>query len=136
MESHMTLQPLRDAGPIIQIHAGMALAAILLTITIFTVRRGTPLHKSLGRIWVATMALVALSSFWITNLRLIGPFSPIHLLSVYVLFQLVIAIRAARQGDIAKHRSTMKGMVFWGLVVAGSFTFFPGRTMYQVVLGG
>ena len=132
----MTLQPLRDAGPIVQIHAGMALAAVLLTLAIFTLRRGTSLHKGLGRIWVAAMAVVALSSFWITELRMLGPFSPIHLLSIYVLFQLVIGIRAARQGDIARHRAAMKGMAFWGLVVAGAFTFFPGRTMYQVVLGG
>ena len=136
MESPMTLQPLRDADPVVQIHTAMALAAILLTLAIFTARRGTVLHKSLGRIWVAAMALVALSSFWITELRMLGPFGPIHLLSVYVLIQLFIAVQAARRGDIAKHQSAMKGMVFGGLILAGAFTFFPGRTMYQIVLGG
>lgn len=136
MESRMTFQPLRDAGPVVQIHTFMALAAILLTIAIFTARRGTTLHKALGRVWVGAMALVALSSFWIVELRVLGPFSPIHLLSVYVLLQLYVAVRAARQGDIGKHQSAMKGMVFGALILAGAFTFFPGRTMYRVFLGG
>lgn len=132
----MTLDPLRQADPIIQIHALMAFAAIGLTIAIFTVKRGTPLHKILGRVWATAMALVALSSFWIFDLRMWGNYSPIHLLSVYTLVQLFLAIRAARAGNIARHRSIMKQMTFAALGVAGAFTLLPGRIMHQVFLGG
>lgn len=132
----MTLDPLRQADPIVQIHALMAFAAIGLTILIFTVKRGTPLHKVLGRVWVTAMALVALSSFWIFDLRMWGNYSPIHLLSVYTLVQLFLAIRAARAGNIARHRSIMKQMTFAALGVAGAFTLLPGRIMHQVFLGG
>jgi uncharacterized membrane protein len=31
------------------------------------------------------MAVVAASSFWIHQMRLVGPFSPIHLLSIFTL---------------------------------------------------
>lgn len=132
----MTLDPLLSAAPAIQIHAACAILAIALTIAIFTARRGTRLHRVMGRIWVAALALVALSSFWITELRTWGPFSPIHLLSVYTLVQLYIAVWAARTGNIERHRASMKGIAFGALVIAGALTLIPGRTMYRVLLGG
>lgn len=132
----MNLRPLLDATPVIQIHTILAVLAIALTIAIFSIRRGSPAHRILGWIWVLSMGGVALSSFWIFGIRLIGPFSPIHLLSVFVLVQLFIAVRAARSGQVQRHRGIMRGMVFGALIGAGAFTFLPGRTMYQVFLGG
>ena len=132
----MTLAPLLNASAVIQIHTGLAVFAAALTIAIFTIRRGSPAHRVLGWTWVLSMGGVALSSFWIFEIRLFGPFSPIHLISAYVLVQLVFAVRAARAGRISEHRKSMKGMVFGALIAAGAFTFLPGRIMYQVVLGG
>lgn len=132
----MTLTPLFNATPEIQIHTALAVFAVALTIAIFTIRRGSPAHRILGWIWVLSMAGVALSSFWISDIRLIGPFSPIHLLSVFVLVQLVSAVRAARSGQVQRHRQTMRGLVFGALIGAGAFTFLPGRVMYQIFLGG
>lgn len=132
----MTLDPLLNASPVIQLHTGLAFLAIGLTVGIFTLKRGTRLHKVLGRAWVAAMALVALSSFWIFDLKLIGPFSPIHFLSVYTLVNLFLAVQAARRGDIPQHQRIMKQMAFTALGVAGAFTLLPGRTMHAVFLGG
>lgn len=132
----MTFDPLLNASPIIQGHTAMAFIAISLTVAIFTVRRGSSLHKGLGRAWVIAMGLATLSSFWIFDLKIWGNYSPIHLLSVFTLVQLVLAVRAARRGDIQLHRNIMKGLVFGALVGAGAFTLLPGRTMYQVFLGG
>ena len=130
------MNPFSELSLVLQTHIALALCAILLTIAISTFRRGTSLHKVLGRIWVAAMAVVALTSFFIHELRLIGPFSPIHLLSVYVLWNLIQSIRAVRRGDIAQHQRTMKSMTFWGLIVAGALTLFPGRTLHNMILGG
>ncbi|MDF1726617.1 MAG: DUF2306 domain-containing protein [Sulfitobacter sp.] len=132
----MTLDPLLTAGTAVQIHTALALFAVLLTIAIFAVRRGTPLHRGLGRLWVAMMAVVAISSFWINEFRMVGPFSPIHLISIFVLVQLYFAVRAARRGDIRQHRRTMKSMVFGALILAGGFTLLPGRRMFEVLAGG
>ncbi len=132
----MTLDPILNATPTIQLHTAMALLAMALTVGIFTLPRGTRLHKILGRVWATAMAVVALSSFWIFELQLVGKYSPIHLLSIYTLVNLYVAVRAARAGNITLHQRSMKGLVFGALVVAGAFTFLPGRTMYQVFLGG
>jgi uncharacterized membrane protein len=90
----------------------------------------------MGWTWVLMMAAVALTSFWINELRLVGPFSPIHLLSVVTLVTLISSVTAARHHDIKKHKRQMRTLVFGALIIAGGFTFLPGRLMYAVVLGG
>ena len=42
-------------------------------------------HRRLGRAWVAAMAGTALTSLFIAEARILGPFSVIHLLSVLTL---------------------------------------------------
>lgn len=127
--------PLLNQPAWVQAHAFAALALIPLTVTIFALPRGARLHRVLGWAWVAGMAAVALSSFAIQDMRLIGPFSPIHGLSVFTLVMLVLGVRAARSQRVSAHRQTMKGLTFGALVGAGLFTLLPGRVMYQVVFG-
>lgn len=132
----MTLEPLIYAPPVIQLHTAAALLAVVLTGLILTRARGTRMHRRLGWLWVAAMAVVAASGFGILSGGLIGPFGPIHLLSAFVLVGLVLAVRAARRGDVASHRGWMLGMVWGGLVIAGGFTLLPGRIMHAVLFGG
>src|ERR1043166_7459735 len=79
----MSLAPLLDAVPPIPVHAFAAMAAFALGVVQIAAPKGTLPHRTLGWIWVALMAVVAVSSFWIHQLRLIGPWSPIHLLSIF-----------------------------------------------------
>ncbi len=119
----------------VQSHAFLALALVPLTLAIFALPRGSRLHRSLGWAWVTGMGAVALSSFAIHDIRLIGPFSPIHLLSLFTLVMLVLGVRAARHHRVIAHRQTMKGLTYGALIGAGLFTLLPGRVMYQVVFG-
>ena len=82
------------------------------------------------------MAYVAGSSFLISELRLWGAFSPIHLLSAWTLFSLVMAVYHARRGNIAQHKVWMVLLYILALLVTGLFTLWPGRVMNQVLLGG
>ena len=132
----MTLDPILYSSPAIQIHVAAAMAAIVLTVLIFTRARGTRAHRWLGWSWVAAMAVVALSSFWIYSIAHIGPFSVIHLISAGVVVGLVAGVRAARGRRIRDHRAIMTNMVWGGLVVAGGFTLLPGRIMHSVLFGG
>jgi uncharacterized membrane protein len=131
----MSFSPLLAAPLAVQIHAWIALALIPLTIWIFAIPRGSALHKKLGWAWVAGMASVAISSFWITELRMWGPFGPIHLLSSLTLISLVYAIVNIRRRKVIRHRRAMLGLVYGALLGAGLFTLLPGRIMFQVVFG-
>ena len=79
------------------------------------------------------MAVVAISSFWIHQIRLFGPWSPIHLLSVFAAFMLVLGVFYARRHNVRGHSITMISVFAGALIVAGLFTFVPGRIMHAVV---
>jgi len=132
----MSLTPLLNAAPAIPLHAAAAIAAFALGLVQLLAPKGTLPHRTLGWIWVALMVVVAGSSFWIHEIRLVGPWSPIHLLSIMVLVLLPVAVVAARGHNVSRHRKTMIGIFAGGLIIAGLFTFVPGRIMYRVAFGG
>jgi len=131
----MSLAPLLNAAPAIPLHAFAAMAAFALGIVQFAAPKGTLPHRTLGWIWVVLMATVAISSFWIHQIRLLGPWSPIHFLSIFTLIVLPIAVWRARHHRVADHRRIMIFIFAGALVVAGLFTFVPGRVMHAVVFG-
>ena len=131
----MSLAPLLNAVPQIPIHAFAAMAAFVLGIVQFAAPKGTLPHRTLGWIWVILMATVAVSSFWIHQIRLVGPWSPIHLLSIFTLITLPLAVWRARRHDVADHRRIMILLFSGALVIAGLFTLLPGRIMHMVVFG-
>ena len=131
----MNLAPLLAAPPVIQIHAFAALGAFALGALQLAAPKGTIPHRAIGWIWAVLMLAVVLSSFFIHTIRLWGPFSPIHLLSIFTLAMLPLAVWRARQHDVRKHRRAMMSLFVGALVIAGIFTFLPGRIMHAVVFG-
>ena len=131
----MSLEPLLNASPVIQVHAVCAFAALLLGAVQLFRKKGDPLHRALGHTWVGLMALVALSSFFIWTIRVVWLFSPIHLLSIFTLVMLWRGVSAARRGDVSRHMRTMQVTYVAALIVTGLLTFLPGRIMYHVAFG-
>jgi uncharacterized membrane protein len=131
----MTLTPLLTASPAIQIHAFAAMSAFALGIVQFAAPKGTIPHRLFGWAWVMLMAVVSLTAFFIHEIRLWGPWSPIHLLAIFTAVALPVGVWHARRHDVARHRWIMIGIFAGGLVVAGLFTFVPGRIMYAVMTG-
>lgn len=132
----MNLALLTQTSPAIQIHLIAAVLAFAVGAYVLIRRKGDRLHRNLGRIWVALMAITALSSFAIHTIRMIGPFSPIHILSILTLAALVIGVRAARRGDIKRHLNVMRQLYVFALIGAGAFTFLPGRLMNRIAFHG
>jgi uncharacterized membrane protein len=131
----MNLAPLLNAAPAIPLHAFVAMAAFVLGAVQLAAPKGTLPHRTLGWIWVVLMAIVAASSFWIHQIRLVGPWSPIHLLSVFALVMLPLAVWRAHRHHVTAHRFMMIGLFSGALVIAGLFTLLPGRIMHAVVFG-
>ena len=131
----MSLSPLLEAAPAIPLHAFAAMSAFVLGLVQFAAPKGTLPHRTIGWIWVALMAVVAASSFWIHQIRLVGPFSPIHLLSIFTLVMLPLAVWRAHTHRVADHRRIMIMTFIGALVIAGLFTLVPGRIMHRVIFG-
>jgi uncharacterized membrane protein len=113
-----------------------AFAAIFVGGAQLVMRKGGNIHRVVGYIWVTLMVGVALSSFFIHELRMLGPFSVIHVLSIWTLLSVYLAVRAARERRINAHRRWMQNLYVLALLLTGAFTLLPGRTMYLVLFGG
>src|SRR5215472_16905845 len=103
----MTLAPLFAAPVVIQSHAFAAIAAFALGAVQLAAPKRTIPHRLFGWLWAALMLAVILSSFFIHTIRSWGPFSPIHLLSIFTLVILPIAVWRARRHDVRRHQRTM-----------------------------
>ena len=124
----------QESAPI-PTHAMAAMAAVILGGLQLASAKGTTQHRVLGWSWVLLMMYVSVSSLFISSLRLWGAFSPIHLLSVWTLFSLWMAIYHARKGNIRQHKIWMVLLYVLALLVTGLFTLWPGRVMHAVLFG-
>lgn len=131
----MSLQPLLSASPAIQIHAFAAIGAFGLGAVQLAAPKGTLPHRTLGWIWAGLMLAVALSSFWIHTINLWGAWSPIHILSIVTLITLPMGLLYARRHNVGGHKRVMIMLYLGALIIAGIFTFMPGRIMYRAVFG-
>jgi uncharacterized membrane protein len=135
----MTLAPLLHASLPIRIHVATVLPAFAIgTYQIFLSRKGAPLHRALGYVYLTLMTITSIAALFVQTLMPNGPFfgfSPIHLFVPLTLFGVVGALRGAWTHNIALHRASMIGVYVGGLLIAGSLTLLPGRLMHWVVFG-
>jgi uncharacterized membrane protein len=116
---------------LVWLHLGSILLATGLTPVMLLRRKGDGRHRKLGYVWVSAMLLTAVTSLFF-NARIdgapnmgvfSGDFSPIHLLSIFVLVQVPRIVTAARRHDRIGHERGVRGIVIGALLIAGFFTF-------------
>ncbi|HZM36502.1 MAG TPA: DUF2306 domain-containing protein [Burkholderiales bacterium] len=113
----------------IALHIVAAVLALIVGAAMLARTKGTASHRLLGRLWVALMLAVTLSSFWIVELRDGARLSVVHLLSAWTLIALALAVYFIYRGNVRAHRGFMIGCYF-GLVGAGLGALAPGRTLH------
>ena len=118
----------------IWVHIVTILTGLALTPVMMWRRRGDSTHRTLGYVWVVSLALAALSSFLITATNP-GHFSVIHLLSIWTMVQLPVIVLAARRRNHPRHRRAVRGMIIGALLIAGFFTLPFGRMLGRWLMG-
>jgi uncharacterized membrane protein len=124
------------AAPLpIQIHLATVIPAFLIgTWLIFLSVKGSRPHRMLGVVYLTLMTITAVTTFFIRSLD--PPhLSLLHLLIPVTLFAVLGGIAAARRGDVRGHRRAMILLYVGALLIAGGFTFLPGRLMHDVFFG-
>lgn len=116
------------------VHVTSVVPAVPLGAWMMLARKGTPRHKSLGKVWVLLMVLTALSALFIRTANG-GEFSFIHLFVPLTLHGAWKTISTARRGDIAAHKRALVQMYLGALVIPGLFAFLPDRMMGMGLFG-
>ena len=121
----------------VMLHLATVVPAFLLGPVVLLRRKGDATHRLLGRVMAVLMLLTAISSAFIRTpgAGIAGTgFSFIHIFTVWTLVNVPLAVLAAQRGQIARHRGMMTGL-YAGLVIAGAFSFIPGRLLGTLVFG-
>ena len=120
------------------VHLATIFLAFLIGTFLLLKRKGTRFHKQLGKVYMLLMLFSASVTLFMS--AEIGPtflhhFGFIHLLSLLVFICVIAAYLAARNGNIKIHKANMLGLYIGGILVAGGFTFLPGRLLNGWVFG-
>ena len=115
----------------IAIHLACSLMALPLGAWMLAAPKGTPRHRLWGRLWVALIVGVCLSSFWIRDE---DGYGVIHLLTLWTLISVAMAVACIRRRRVAAHRGWMIGTMA-GLVTAGILTLGPQRLLGGLLFG-
>ena len=120
------------------IHLATVVPAFFLGTIVLIMRKGTPVHKLLGRIYMGLMLVTGIITLLMPAMvgpRFLGHFGYVHLFSVLTLYTVPSAFFAARKGNIKRHKRGMILLYIGGMLIAGGFTFFPGRYLHQLFFG-
>jgi uncharacterized membrane protein len=129
------LSLLGEVSPAIRIHLAAAVAALFLGGVMLASRKGRTFQRIAGWVWVTLMMTVAISSIFVRTINP-GHFSWIHGFTAFTLLAVPFAAFAAKRHDVRMHSRTMMGTFIGGLIIAGLFTFVPGRLMFEMFFGG
>lgn len=118
--------------PII-IHVAAVLPTIPLGGWLLLAKKGTALHKRLGKVWLALMLITATSAIFIQTT---GGFSWIHLFVPLTFHAAWKVMATARRGDIQAHKRHLVFTYLTALMLPGIAAFLvPGRLMNVMLLG-
>ncbi len=115
------------------IHIATVLPTIPLGGFLLLAPKGTPMHKQLGKLWVALMVITASAAFFI---RTGGNFSFIHIFVPLTMIASYKLIAKARRGDIKGHRNEILALYLGALMIPGLVAIaMPGRLMNMWLFG-
>ena len=120
------------------VHLATIIPCVFIGAFIFLTKKGNPVHKTLGKIYMALMLFTGIVTLFMpahVGPQFLGHFGWIHLFSLLTINSVPKAYFAIRRGDLKAHKGHMFGLYLGGILIAGSFTFVPGRFMHQLFFG-
>ena len=117
----------------IMIHVVAVLPTIPLGGWLLLAKKGTALHKQLGKVWLVLMLITATSAIFIQSN---GTFSLLHLFVPMTFHAAWKVVATARRGDIMAHKRHLVFTYLTALMLPGIAAFMiPGRLMNVMLLG-
>lgn len=118
---------------VLMFHVTTVIPCVPLGLYLLIAPKGTPMHKQLGKLWIALMVVTALSTLFIRpgmEMTWIHIFVPVTLRAAYLI------VAKARRGDIKGHRNEIVSLYLGALMLPGIAAFIiEGRLMNTMLLG-
>jgi uncharacterized membrane protein len=115
------------------LHVAAVLPTIPLGGWLLLAKKGTALHKQLGKVWLVLMLLTATTAIFIQSS---GSFSWIHLFVPLTFHAAWKVMATARAGNIKAHKNHLVRTYLLALMIPGIAAFLvPGRLMNVMLMG-
>jgi len=119
-------------------HLATVVPCFIIGAILLLIKKGTVIHKTFGRIYMVLMMITATITLFMpaqVGPQFLNHFGYIHSFSFLTIYTVPTAYLAVKRGDINTHKRKMIGLYFGAILIAGGFTFFPGRYLYEVFFG-
>ena len=102
---------------------------------LLAIKKGTSFHKTIGKVYMILMFTTAIITLFMpahVGPQFLNHFGWIHLFSFLTLYSVPTAIIAVKKGQIRRHKLKMILLYIGAIIIAGGFTFTPGRYLNSV----
>ncbi|MFT6867602.1 MAG: putative membrane protein [Cyclobacteriaceae bacterium] len=116
-------------------HLATVIPCFVIGTVLLMIKKGTGIHKNFGRIYMVLMLVTALITLFMpahVGSKILNHFGWIHAFSVLTIYTVPTAYFAVKRGDIKAHKRKMVLLYFGAIILAGGFTFAPGRYLNEL----
>ncbi len=120
---------------LLYLHLATVLPCFVIGTALLIIKKGTNIHKNFGRIYMVLMLITASITLFMpaqVGPRFLNHFGWIHFFSFLTIYTVPTAYLAIKRGDVKSHKRKMVLLYFGAIVIAGGFTFFPGRYLHNL----
>jgi uncharacterized membrane protein len=120
------------------IHLATVVPCVFIGAVLLIIKKGTTIHKKFGRIYMILMLFTAIVTLFMpakVGSTLLNHFGWIHLFSFLTIWTVPTAYIAIKKGNVKAHKRKMILLYFGAIIIAGAFTFTPGRYLHEVFFG-
>ena len=117
-------------------HLGTVIPCFIIGTILLLIKKGTKIHKNFGRVYMVLMLVTATITLFMP--AEVGPtifnhFGWIHSFSFLTLYTVPTAYIAIKKGNVKAHKRKMILLYFGAIIIAGGFTFVPGRYLHELL---
>jgi uncharacterized membrane protein len=124
---------------LMNLHLFTVVPCFLIGTLLLLIRKGTIIHKAFGRVYMVLMLFTACVTLFMpadVGPQFLNHFGWIHSFSFLTIYTVPTAYLAIKKGNVKVHKRKMILLYFGAIIIAGGFTFVPGRYLHEVFLGG
>ena len=120
------------------LHLATVVPAFVIGTILLIIKKGTNFHKIFGRIYMILMMITALITLFMqaeVGPKILNHFGWIHSFSFLTIYTVPTAYLAIKKRDVKSHKRKMILLYFGAIIIAGGFTFVPGRYLHTLFFG-
>lgn len=117
------------------IHLATVIPCFVIGTALILIKKGTVIHNRFGAVYMILMLVTSLVTLFMpaqVGPTVVGHFGWIHSFSLLTIYTVPTAYFAIKKGDIKAHKRKMILLYFGAIIIAGGFTFAPGRYLHEV----